>query len=337
MSKRLCTCSILFILTLTFFLLPFAYSVSAKDPSYPDRPINYLLPYGAGGIVDLISRAFIDTAGKYLGQTFVPINRPGGAGTVAAMAIATSKPDGYTLGTCTASQCLIAPSDPQTPYRNLDGFTFIMNFGGNTHGYISRSDAPWKTWKEFIEWTKKHPGDVKVGITGAQYNNYSGLLLSQVEKKEKVKFTFIPFKSGSEIMTALLGGHIALFGTAIDPNAMEFVKAGKARLLATYDVKLPGYEDVPTLTQFQYLPAGLTPHLLGVFGPKGLPNPIVEKLEGVFTKAAKDAEFVKIMNKMYVPAIYMNRKEMNAYIGTAFKEYGQMIKKVREELGAGKK
>lgn len=328
MKKTISKIFVLVIVVISIFLFSAGKSL-AEDNNYPNRPISFLLPYGPGGSTDIVYRAFLRIAEKYIGQTFIPINKPGGSGTVEAMAVSNSKPDGYTIGGATASQCLIAPFDPQAPFKDLDRFTFIMNFGGNLHVYLTRGDSPWKTWDELIEYARKHPKEVSVGVAGAKYNNYSGLLLSQVEIKEKINFTFMPFKSGAGIITALLGGHVDLYGTSMSANALEFIKTGRLRLLATADTKIRGFEDIPVFTDYKYMPEGISPHLLGVLAPKGLPESIVKKLETGFIKTAKDPEFVKFMKSIHAPLVLMGHSEMNEFIKTSFKEHGKLIKQVR--------
>jgi tripartite-type tricarboxylate transporter receptor subunit TctC len=325
------------IFMLTFLCLFAVASNSAFAADYPNRSINFLIPYGPGGITDIVGRALVTAANKHIKEPIVAINRPGGSGSVAAMAVATSNPDGYTIGLCTASQMLVAPHDPETPFHNLEGFTFIMNYGGNLHGYIIRSDASWKTWGEFINAARSQPGKIKVGVTGAPYNNYSGLLMSHVAEREKIKFALIPFKSGAEIISALIGGHIDLYATAIDPPTMSFIKQGKARPLAMADIKLADYDNIPLLVELYDFPRDVQVHVAGVFGPKGLPEPIAAKLEEVFTKASKDEEFKNVMTKLLVPERYVSRKEMRPFIDKAFIATGVAIKKVLEEMAKEKK
>ena len=127
----------------------------AKDPDYPTKPITVFITMGGGGTTDLAIRAFIEAASKHLGQPFVPINRAGAGGSLAATAVLNAKPDGYTLGNINAGVGFTLPFTELAPYKDLSGFTFIMNFGKLIYPLMVRSDAPWKTWKELIEWAKK--------------------------------------------------------------------------------------------------------------------------------------------------------------------------------------
>ena len=134
------------------------YSVqlaNAKDPEYPTKPINFYIPFGAGGTTDLSSRALIEAASKHLRQPIIPINRAGAGGTLSAMAVITSKPDGYTLGTIAAPNAFVAPFSEDAPYKDLSGLTMIMNYGSYVGPTMVRADAQWKTWKELLICARK--------------------------------------------------------------------------------------------------------------------------------------------------------------------------------------
>jgi hypothetical protein len=101
--------------------------LEAKEADYPTKPITLYVAYGVGGTTDMTFRAFGDAASKHLGQPFVYINRAGAGGTLAAMSVMTAKPDGYTLGTVTASNLFFAPFSEESPYHDLTGFTMVTN------------------------------------------------------------------------------------------------------------------------------------------------------------------------------------------------------------------
>jgi tripartite-type tricarboxylate transporter receptor subunit TctC len=324
MKKRLVEVVIGMILTMCCFL--FTSLAVGKDLDYPTRPVNFIIPFGAGGTTDLTYRAFISAASKYLGQPIIPINKPGAGGTIAAMAVMTAKPDGYTIGGGPGSPAFAAPFSPDSPYKNLDGFTFIVNIGKYVYPMIVRDDAPSKSWKELIDWVRKNPGGVKIGLPGAKAVVLQGFVLSQVEEKEKVDFTYVSFKSSAEILTATLGGHITMYGSTMDATVMSYLKEGKLRLLAFSDAKAPGFESSPALRDLYDI---TTPNLKAIWGPKGLPDPVVKKLEEVFAKAVKDSEFVNIMNRFYMPVVYMDRIEVNKYVSKTMKELEEIVKRLR--------
>lgn len=308
---------------------------SAKDPDYPTKPITFIISFGAGGTADLSGRAFAEAASKYLDQPFIPINKPGAGGTIAAAAVMSSKPDGYTLGTILTSAAFVAPFSGEAPYKDLSGFTMIANFGNNVYPLMVTSDAPWKTWKEFIEWTKKNPRGAKIAITGARSVASQGLVLWQVEKQEHVEFTYVTFKSSAEILSATLGGHVTVYGSTVDPSTVPYLKENRLRVL-TYlgRDKIPGYATVPSLHEIYGFSI---PNLMGVYGPKGLPDYVLRKLDVAFSKTVRDPDFINVMNRMYTPVVYMDRIQMNRYVEETFLKAGEIMKMLKEEEGKQKK
>ena len=245
------------------------------------------------------------------------------------MAVMTAKPDGYTIGNTATSSTFVPPFSEGSPYKDLKGFTWIMNFGTYLWPLIVRGDAPWKNWGEFIEWARKNPRATKVGITGAKTTDYKGLALWQVEQREKVEFTYLSFKGSPEILSSILGGHINLYASTIDTSTMSYVQEGKLRLLIfTGGQKVPGYEHIPST---QELYGFKIPDLLGVCAPKGVPEYILKKLEAAFTQAIKDPEFVKVMGKMHIPVLYMDRAQLTKYIEQKFAETAQIYERVKAE------
>lgn len=326
---------ILGLLGLWTMVLPGFDSAAAKDPDYPTRPINFYVGFAPGGGGDLSSRALIEPAGKLLGQPFTPVNKGGAGGTLAAMTVLNSKPDGYTLGMVTAGAVFMAPFSDNAPYKDLSRFTMIVNFGGNCYPLVVKSDAPWKNWKEFIEWARNHPRAAKIGIAGAKANISTGVMLWQVEKREQIEFTYVPLGGTSEMLPATLGGHIALAGATADPSLVEYIKGGKLRILAYLGPsKISGFENIPSTEELYGLSI---PDLKVIFGPKGLPDGVVKRLEDTFAKAVKDPGFVSMMDRLYVPVLYMGRDQLSKYVDENYRKFGGILKALKEETAKGKK
>jgi tripartite-type tricarboxylate transporter receptor subunit TctC len=323
------------VLGLWILLLQNIDSASAQDPNYPTKPINFLISFGAGGMTDITSRAFLEGASKHTREPFVPINKPGGGGIVAAVAVMNSKPDGYTLGTITTSNGIAAPCSGQAPYKDLSGFSLIMNYANFIYTLMVRGDAPWKTWEEFIEWARKNPRAAKIAISGAKAVTNNGFVLSQIERKEQVEFTCVVFKSSSEQITSVLGGHVTMYMGGLDVTSVPYVQEGKLRILAYWGTgKAQGFENIPST---QELYGFSSPNIIGVFGPKGLPGYVLKKLEDVFAKAVKDPDYVKVMNRLGLPITYMNRDQMGKYVDQHFPEVCRIFKELRAEEAKEKK
>jgi tripartite-type tricarboxylate transporter receptor subunit TctC len=332
MRKR--TLVVVGILSFWIFLFQSIHLATAQDPDYPTKPITLYIHFGAGGTTDVSARAFVEAAGKHIGQPFTPINKPGGGGTIAAMAVMNANPDGYTLGTISCTNGLVAPFSEDSPYKNLDKTTLIANYGNYILALLVKNDAPWKTWKEFIEWARKNPRAAKLSTTGGKWVSNQGLVLPQIEEKEGVEFKYIPFKSSAEAFSAALGGHVTMFAGAVDVTSAPFVDQGKMRILLYWGTqKVKGYEHIPSVKELYGI---INPDLLGVFGPKNLPEYALKKLDDAFAKAAKDPNFVSVMERMYMPVVYMDRVQMKRYVPEMLSEVGRVMKMLQTKE-AGKK
>lgn len=305
-----------------------------KDPEYPIKPISFYIGFAAGGAGDLGSRSFIEAAAKYLGQSFIPINRPGAGGSLAATTVMSAKPDGYTLGNTSVSTFFVAPFSGAAPYQDLSGFTMLVNFGSTGYPLAVRSDAPWKSWKEFIEWARKNPKAAKIGIAGARSVTSTGLGLWQVEKREQVEFTYIPLKGTSEILPATLGGHITMFAGTLDGAVVQYIQGGKLRVLAYLGTeKITGHENIPSL---QELYGFSIPGLNGVYGPRGLPDYVLNKLDDAFPKAAHDPGFISAMRRLHIPIFFLDRVQTQKYVAEQFQKWGEVMKVLKAEEEKGK-
>ena len=316
-------------LGLWIFLVQSTYLANVIAQDFPAKPIDFIINYSAGGSTDLACRAFINAANKHLPQPLIPINKPGGGGAVSAMAIMTAKPDGYTIGSITPAIAFVTPFSEEAPFKDLSGFSWIVNFGSYVYPLMVRADAPWKNWNEFIEWARKNPRAAKIGSTQAKKSDTKGLILWQIEKRENVEFTFLVFKGGSDIYTALLGGHINMSTASGDATLMSYVKEGKFRFLAFMGPhKVPGYEGLPCTSELKGFEV---PDLLAIVGPKGIPDYIVKKLEDVFAKAVKDPDFIEVMSRLHMPVMYMDRATLMKHVEKTFSNFSKIYERVKAE------
>jgi tripartite-type tricarboxylate transporter receptor subunit TctC len=158
-----------------------------------------------------------------------------------------------------------------------------------------------------------------------------------IERIENVEFTYMPLKSSAEILSATLGGHITLYGSTVDASTMPYLQEGKVRILAYMgpkDEKVPGYENIPSTEELYRVSI---PKALGVMGPKGLPDYVLNKLDDAFAKAVKDPDFNKVMDRMYIPVIYLNRIQMNKHMDELYRQGAEFIKMLKAEETKGKK
>lgn len=318
-----------FLLFIVFILLltKQGYPQEEEIAKFPSRPISFIQPFSAGVSADLAIRLLTKEAEKFIGQPIVVANKPGGAGSIGVSAIATSKPDGYTVGNTAASPLFVVPFLEKVPYHPVKDLKMIMQFSTFNIGVIVKADSPFKNFKDLIEYARQNPKTLSCGTTGP--TSLQALIMEQMAKKEKIQITYIPYKAMSEAEMALLGGHISF---AIGDLSFSLLEAGKTRLLLLFreehSVEFP---QTPVLKDLGYdFPL---PYTLCVAGPKGIPERIVKKLEESFTKAMKEPAFIKGMKEdLRMPILYRNSKELDEYVARNYEVYKNLLK----ELGLTK-
>jgi tripartite-type tricarboxylate transporter receptor subunit TctC len=317
------------ILGLCLLILPTGVKAASKDLDYPTKPITLYIAFGVGGTTDTVFRSFGDAASMFLGQPFSYINRAGAGGTLAGMSVINAKPDGYTLGSATNSILFIAPFSDESPYRDISGFTPICNIANYIYPFMVKADSPWKNWQEFIEWARKNPKATKIGLAGAKSVSSEGSVLSQIEKREQIEFTYVPFKSSVETFTAALGGHTTVCPLPLIPTSMSYLQEGKFRILAYLGThKVAGFENVPTTKELYGISI---PNVVGIVGPNGLPEYVLEKVDRAFAKAVKAPSYINAMNEAGVSVVFMNRSEMKKYVEETYSKMSDIMRTMKSE------
>lgn len=312
--------SFFFCLFLLFLFPVMGYSQGEDIAKFPRRPITYIMPYPAGNTSDLAVRLIAKEAEKFLGQSVVVINKPGASGTLGAAAVATAKPDGYTVGMLGSSALFIVPNFEAVPYNTVNDFTYIMQYGAFNMGVIVKADSPFKTFNDLIVYARQNPKKLTYGTTGV--NSTQDLIMQLICKKEKLEMTHIPFKGTFEAQTALLGGHIIC---AVGDFSYSLMEAGQARLLLVLrQEKSEEYPETPVLKDLGY--DFWEPAVMNATGPKGIPEGIAKRLEEAFTKAAKEPAFIKGMRDIHMPIFYRNSKELKDYVAYNYEFWRKFIK-----------
>ena len=323
------TGKVLWILTIlgVFFFLQALQGSALAQEKYPTKPINFVIGYPGGGTTDICARPLVTAASKILGQPIVVLNKPGGGSAVAVASLKLEKPDGYTIGVL-PSGAVLSQHMRKVPYDSAKDFTPIMQYGVYLYALVVRSDSPWKTLKEFIDYAKANPGKVRYSTAGSGTPQH--LVMERLALKEKIKWTHIPFQGGVPAITALLGGHVeaASQSTEWKPHA----ESGRLRLLAVYGEKrMADFPNVPTLLELGYDIAA--PSLISIVGPKGLSPQIVEILHGAFKKAMEDPDFIKVCRQTDQPPLYRGPDDLAKHLVKMNEEVGELIKSLglREE------
>ena len=283
--------------------------ISAADAqSFPVRPVTLIVPWPAGGTTDVGMRALATATEKYLGQSIVIENRPGGSGTLApGQMAATAKPDGYTI-TQIPITIFRFPFMTKTTFDPSVDFTYIIGISGYTFGVVVRDDAPWKTFHEFLADAQANPGTINYGTPGAGTSLH--ITMEQIAKRRGIKWTHVPFKGNAESMNALLGGHI--HAVADSSGWAPLVNAGRFRLLVTWGAaRTRNWPSVPTLRDIGIDMVSNSP--FGIAGPRGMEVGIVKLLHDAFKKGLEEPSYAAAMASLDQELFYLNSEDYRKF------------------------
>ncbi len=228
-----------------FFAVP---QVQAQD--YPNHPIQVIIPGAPGDALDLAGRVVIEEMEKILKVPLVIVNKPGGGASVGTDAAAKSKKDGYTILYVNSSGIVYNPAfnPAECPYDTLRDFEPLALHANFPDGIWVRTEAPWKDFKEVIEYSKKNPGKFRCGTLGIGSINH--FRIEMIKSITGADITLIPFKGAMPAVTALLGGHVESSFTAVAITYPHY-KAGKVRPMLM-DQKVADLPGAPTLQDLGY-------------------------------------------------------------------------------------
>jgi tripartite-type tricarboxylate transporter receptor subunit TctC len=306
----------LFILGLLFitFGLGFGVRMTQAQP-YPNRPIQLITPGTAGSIVDIAGRLVAEELGKILGQQVIPVVKPGAGFTLGTDFVARSKKDGYTLAYTNSAAIVYSrilnpetvPYDPDKDLEPLGLHLFIIS------GLAVQGSAPWKDFRELVDYAKKNPNKVRISTPGVGSSNHFKAEL--IQNLTGAQFSHIPFKGGESVITAVLGGHVEMTFDAIS-KLTPHAQTGKMRVLLLSS-KMAEYPKVPTLRDLGYN-QDLVPAWFGMYGPAGLPEEAKKVLVPAIEKAMTHPEVKAKLEKMdfwvdYKPPAEQKKFAMEEY------------------------
>jgi tripartite-type tricarboxylate transporter receptor subunit TctC len=294
----------------------------AAAGKYPERPVECIVPWGAGGGSTLFARAMTSPAEKFLGQPIPIINIPGASGGLGLIEFMKKPADGYSITTVNTDT--VIGSALGTYKHTVDELDFIIRAAYSTTVIYVRKDSPYAKFEDLADFAKKNPDKIKFGGEGIASNEalaHAGLANAGVKTK------YVNYEGGTELMTSVMRGETDLGASELS-QVLSFVEQGRLRLLASAsDKRWPGFPNLPTLKELGY-DIDL-PMLRGVAIKKGADPAIKKVLEDAFTKAADSEPWKKFMasKSLDAKAGYMNSQEFTKFIKTNYSDLKNLIKK----------
>lgn len=305
-------------------LLVTAESAPAQD--WPQQPMHIIVSFGPGGGADIIGRILADAMQDRLGKPVIVENKPGAGGILGNELVANAAPDGYTLGIMTAGQLIAAVTRKSMPYDTA-ALTSVTQVASASLMIVTRPDFPADNVKELVAAAKADPGKIVFASPGfAATQHFAGELFKQIAG---VNLLHVPFRSSPEAINAVLGKHAdVLFDTV--SALIGQVQSGSLKALAvTGKDRFPAVPKVPAAIESGVLPGYDVTTWYGVFGPPGMPAPIVAKLNKTLNEIIADQQVCERLVTIGVVVRGSTAEEFGKFMADEYKRWNA----VREAAG----
>jgi tripartite-type tricarboxylate transporter receptor subunit TctC len=309
-------------------MLAVIFPRQAYAQAYPTKPVSLMVAYPAGGSTDVGARIVASLAEKELGQPLIVLNKAGAGGQVGWTELARQKPDGYYIGfiNLPAVNAVILDPDRKATF-DIDSFTPLINQVLDPGVIYVKPDSPYKSLKDIVEDAKKRPGEIKAGTTGIFSDDHLAILM--LEEAAKVKFRIVHFDGDPPQLTSLLGGQIDVSFLNVG-GITPRVKSAQVRPLVVLDrERSKFYPDTPSTAEAGY-PSVLSSSTRGIVGPKGLPEAMVKKLQGIFNKAMDHPGHLEKMEKAGLGVKVMMGDEYGKYIKSLHEKLKSLVEEARK-------
>jgi tripartite-type tricarboxylate transporter receptor subunit TctC len=301
-----------------------AAALPAQAQQYPNKPIRIVVPYAAGGTSDILARQIGPKLTDAWSQPVIVENKPGANGNVGAEFVARSAPDGYTLLLTDLGGLVISASVyPKLPFNPSKDFSPVVMVSYSPHVLAVHPEVQVKNVQELVAMAKAHPGKLNFAISGiGGAPQLAGIEFAQ---RTGVQWTYIPYKGGSDAVTAVVAGqaHVLFNGMlATWPS----VTGGKLKALAISSAqRVPSAKDTPTVAE-QGLPGFETGSFQGVVGAAGMPRDIVLKLNAELSKALNTPDMKERFAKLGTEVRTGTPESLGAWMRTEQAKWAKVVK-----------
>jgi len=280
---------------LAIFTIPAPRAVAQ---TWPSRTIKIVVPYGPGGISDVVARITADRLGAMLGQRFIVETHPGASGAIGTEYVVRSPADGYTLYHAGGAEFSVVPLMQKLNYDPVKDLAPISMTAVNGMAFAVNRDLPVRTLAEFIAYARANPGKINYSSVGR--GSSSDLSPAAFAARENLKLVGVPYTAAPPAILALVTGTIQLFFGNVS-DVVSSVRSGEVRLLAVSTPKrMPQFSDVPTVSET--VPGFVMTAWNGYFAPTGTPRPVIERLSKALSVICAEPDIKQKMANLSLEA-----------------------------------
>ncbi len=291
---------------------------------WPEKPIRFIMPYGAGSGPDSAVRPFVDSLSKVLGQSVVVENFSGAGGIIGANTLARAKPDGYTFGF--GNNIILAVNRSffdELPYDPDADFAPVGLLFDNAYVLVTRPDFPANSVAELISYAQENPGEVDYA-SGTGIGSGSHLTGEMLRSRTDIDIVHVPYKTGSQALSDLVSGRVDIMFDNIS-GVQQFVRDGKLKALAvTSGERLKDYPEIPTMAEsglenFEAVAWG------GVLAPAGTPDDIIQEMNSAIAEAMEAPAVVRSNQTMSLTPLVASPEVFAEYIQSEAEKWAEMV------------
>lgn len=287
--------------------------------AFPDRPLQLLIPFGAGNQIDSLARGLAEGLSEHLKQSVVVVNRDGAGGTIMATQLAQSRPDGHTLGFGAQGQITLIPHQRDVPY-SIDSFDYVCQVFEAQLAVAVAPNSRFKSLKEIADEAKAKPDTLSWGDAGI--GTGPNVLMREFLLRADIKMRYVPYRVVGEMYRDLLNGTIDAVVTS--PGS---VGPAGARIVGVFGTKRePKFPDAPTVAELGW-PISIA-GFGGIYLPKGAPPEVLAKLTAACKATVESPKYRELAERLASPAAFLDGAAYGARMRQDFKDKGELLEKI---------